>query len=219
MPAAVPLPGRPTAFTLGSIDVLLGERGCGICRYTAGASDQYLSWFALEAHADPGTVNRLCESAGMCPRHSRALISQPGAARRLTPLYRCILQAVPARLAARQTRLARCPACEHSHTVTGRAVDIVLDGVAGELRDGTPHPGLARLCLPHAHAVCARAHRRTSRRLAQDIVKHTVRWPVGIEELAGGPDHDVDARATLHARLPSPGQCPPGTCLICLAGS
>jgi hypothetical protein len=147
------------------------------------------------------------------------LIRQPGAARRLTPLYRCIVQSVPAKLAARQTRLARCPACEHDHTATGRAVDIVTDGVTGEPWDGIPHPGLARLCLPHARAVCARARRRASRRLAQAIVQTTVRWPAGTEELAGGPDHDADTRATLFAQLPSAGESPPGTCLICLAGA
>jgi hypothetical protein len=190
-----------------------------MCGYTAGASAQYLCWFALEAHADPGTVNRLCESAGMCAGHTRSLMSQPGAAGRLTPLYLSILQAVPARLGARRIRLAGCPACEHGQTVTGRAVDIVVDGLAERSRESVSHPGLSTLCLPHAHAVSLKACRRGSHRLAQFIVADTLRWPVSIEELTGGPDYDTDARAGLRARLPAPGESPPGACPVCLAGA
>lgn len=78
MPAATPFPRSPPVLILGSAENLLSGPGCAVCRYTAEARDRYLGWFALEAHADPVTITRLCGSLGMCPRHTRALMSQPG---------------------------------------------------------------------------------------------------------------------------------------------
>jgi hypothetical protein len=86
VPAATPIPRGPTVLTLYSAADLLTGPGCPICRYAGEASDRYLAWFALEGHADAVTVTRLCSSLGMCARHTRGLMSQPGAARRLTAL-------------------------------------------------------------------------------------------------------------------------------------
>jgi hypothetical protein len=84
MPAATPIPRGPTVLTLYTAADLLTGPGCPVCRYADEAADQYLAWFALEAHADARTITRLCSSLGMCPRHTRGLLSQPGAASRLT---------------------------------------------------------------------------------------------------------------------------------------
>ncbi len=83
MPAATPIPRGPTVLTLYTAADLLTGPGCPVCRYADEAADRYLAWFALEAHADATTITRLCSSLGMCPRHTRGLMSQPGAASRL----------------------------------------------------------------------------------------------------------------------------------------
>lgn len=219
MPAATPLPGRPATLVLGSADALLAGPGCGICRYAAESSGQYLSWFAVEAHADPATINRLCASLGMCPGHTRTLISQPGAATRLTPVYQCVMRAAQVTLGARRPRLEPCPPCKHDEAVTYRAVDIIADWVAeGARADSTGSPQ-GRLCMPHMRALAAKAQRRVSRRLARAVAEHAPGGPASLDELAGGMDHDVGTRARLRAALPPAGDLPPWTCRICLTGA
>jgi hypothetical protein len=198
---------------------LLGGEGCAVCSYTAEASGRYLSWFALEAHADPVTFNHLCASLGMCPGHTRALIRQPGAARRLTPVYWQIMRAVPPRLGARQPRLAPCPACKHDQAAARRAAEIVTDWLAGDEQEGMAGSALCRLCLPHARVIAAAAGPRVSRRLPQISAEHAVAGPAAIEELAGGPDYDAEERARLRAALPAADNPPAWTCRICLTGA
>jgi AraC-like DNA-binding protein len=100
-------------LTLYSAADLLTGPGCRVCRYADEAADRYLAWFALEAHAEAVTITRLCASLGMCPRHTRRLMGQPGAATRLTAVYRYVLEAARDRLAGRAVPLAACPGCEH----------------------------------------------------------------------------------------------------------
>ena len=95
MPAATPIPRGPTVLTLYAGADLLTGPGCPVCRYAGEAGDRYLAWFALEAHADAVTITRLCSSLGMCPRHTRGLMSQPGAASRLTAVYRYVMRGGP----------------------------------------------------------------------------------------------------------------------------
>lgn len=118
MPAATPIPRGPSVLTLYGAADLLTRPGCPVCRYAGEASDRYFSWFALEGHAQAMTITRLCASLGMCPRHTRGLLSQPGAARRLTAVNRYLVQAARDQFTGRAARLAGCPAL----TGTGAAV-------------------------------------------------------------------------------------------------
>lgn len=133
MPAATPLPGRHPALVLGSVEDLLGQPGCAVCRHAAEAGDRYLAWFALESHADPVTIARLRASLGMCPGHTRAVMRQPGAPIRLTAVYRYLMQSARACLGSRPATLQACPACEHDRAAADRAA--IQDGVLRE-----PHP-------------------------------------------------------------------------------
>jgi hypothetical protein len=74
-------------------------------------------------------MTRLCRSLGMCPRHTRGLMSQPGAPSRLTAVNRYLVQAARDQLAGRGARLAGCPACEHDGEAAGRALGTLLDGL------------------------------------------------------------------------------------------
>ncbi|MDQ2876858.1 MAG: hypothetical protein M3Y33_19465, partial [Actinomycetota bacterium] len=85
-------------------------------------------------------------------------MSQPGAAPRLTEVYRYVIQAAIRQLAACRARLARCPACEHGDAAAGRLTDVLLGGLRNmEFRDRYQQRGL--LCLPHLRVAARRGRR------------------------------------------------------------
>jgi hypothetical protein len=219
MPTPTPVPRGPSVLALGSPAELLTRPGCPVCRYTAEAGDRYLAWFALEAHADPATITGLCTSLGMCAPHTRRLMVQPGAAVRLTAVYRYVLEAAQEQLAGKGRRLAPCPACEHDQAAAGRALEILLDGLYEPGIQGR-YLELGGLCWPHVlAAVNVRGHRRAAAWLVQGVLAGTSGHRASLDTLAGGPDHDADDRARLRAALPPGRHLPPGTCLVCLSAA
>jgi hypothetical protein len=222
MPSATPVPRGPSMLALGGAADLLTRPGCPACRYAAEASDRYLAWFALEAHADPVIITRLCASLGMCARHTRGLMSQPGAAPRLTAVYRYLLQAAGERLAEPGMRRPTvCPACEHDQDAIGRVLDTLLDELSGAgVR--ARYLELGGLCWPHVRAapsVRRYRHRRVAAWIAQVAAASTAGHRAGLDVLAGGPDYDADTRARLRAALPPEGSFPAGTCPACLTAA
>jgi len=216
MPSAAPVPRGPSVLALGSAAALLTRPGCPVCRYAAEASDRYLAWFAAEAHADPVMITRLCVSLGMCARHTRLLMGQPGAAGRLTAVYRYLLQAAQKQLTGPgRQRLGPCPACEHDEAAAGRALDTLLDGLS-EAGVRERYLELGGLCWPHVRAAArGRGHRQAAAWAARALAASAAGRRASLEVLAGGPDHDADGRARLRAALPS-GDHLPGTCRRCL---
>ena len=215
MPSAAPVPRGPSVLALGSAAELLTRPGCPVCRHAAEASDRHLAWFALEAHADPVTITRLCASLGMCARHTRRLIGQPGAAARLTVIYRYLLQDAREQLAGQRRRLATCPACQYDEAAAGRALDTLLDGLS-ETGVWERYLELGGMCWPHVRAAASvRGHRRAVAWVVGTAATSTADQPVSIDLVAGGPDYDADERARLRAALPAEGCLPPGTCLAC----
>jgi hypothetical protein len=218
MPSATPVPRGPSVLALGSAAALLTGPGCPVCRYAAEASDRYLAWFALEAHADPVTITRLCASLGMCARHTRRLMSQPGAPARLTAVYRYLLQAAREQLAKRNSGLALCPACEHDEAAAGRALDMLLDGLS-EPEVQERYLELGGLCGPHLRAAGLRGRRRAAAWLMRAAPTGTAGRRASIDVLAGAPDHDAAERATLRAALPREDRLLPGICPVCLTAA
>ena len=215
MPAATPLPRGPTVLTLYTAEDLLTGPGCPVCRYAGEAADRYLAWFALEGHADAVTVTRLCTSLGMCPRHTRGLMSQPGAARRLTALYRYLIRAARDRLTGRAARPGGCPACEHDDRAAGRALETLLDGLAdGPVRDR--YRELGGLCIPHLRAASAQGDHQVLTRLAQAMTAAVTARPASLGWLAG-TGHDADVRVVLRTALPATALPGSGACAACLA--
>jgi len=217
VPAAAPVPRGPSVLTLYSAADLLTGPGCPVCRYAAEASDRYLRWFALEGHAQPETITRLCASLGMCARHTRALMGQPGAAIRLTAVYRYIMTAARDRLAGRVTTLAACPACEHDGAASCRALDTLLEGLAdGEAMDRCRE--LGGLCIPHLGEAAAQAQRTVVTWLTETMRETVAARPARPEWLAG-TDHDAEVRAVLRQALPATGMPGSGACSACLAAA
>jgi hypothetical protein len=217
VPAATPIPRGPTVLTLYSAADLLTGPGCPVCRYADEASDRYLAWFALEGHADAATVTRLCMSLGMCARHTRGLMSQPGAARRLTAVYRYLIREARDRLTGRAARPGSCPACEHDDGAADRALDTLLEGLADDLvRDRCRE--LGGLCIPHVRAASARGDHRTVAWLAQMMTASASARPARPGWLAG-TDHDADTRAVLRGALPATALPHSGACAACLAAA
>lgn len=232
MPGATRLPRGPSALVLGSAEELLAGRGCPVCRYVAEAADAHLAWFGLEGHADPATITRLCGSLGTCPPHTRALMSQPGAAVRLTAVLGYVVGSARQALEADRPPPGPCPACEHERAAQTRAIDILLDSLADDaVRARCRDAG--SLCFPHLRAAVSRgqgrraallgpagrARRRAAAWLAGEGARLAGR-PPGVDALAGWPDPDAERRASLRAGLP-PGDAldgavaPLGACPAC----
>jgi hypothetical protein len=215
VPAATPLPRGPAVLTLYSAADLLTGPGCPVCRYLGEAASRYLGWFALEGHGDAATVTRLCASLGMCPRHTRGLMSQPGAACRLTALYRYLARAARDRLAGRAARLAGCPACEHDDGTVGRALDTLLEGLAdGLVRDR--YRELGGLCIPHLRVASVRGNRGVVAWLARTMTEAITARPAG-PGWAAGTGQDADTRLVLRDALPAVALPGSGVCAACLA--
>jgi fructose-specific component phosphotransferase system IIB-like protein len=196
-------------------DLLTGP-GCPVCRYAGEVGDRYLAWFALEAHADTVTITRLCSSLGMCARHTRALMSQPGAASRLTAVYRYIVEAARDRLSGRAASIAACPACEHDDGAVGRALDTLLEGLADDpVRER--YRELGGLCIPHLGTASVRGGHRVAAWLSQTMMAAAAR-SASLGWLAE-TDHDADVRAVLRQAAPPSARPGSGACLACLAAA
>ncbi len=217
MPAAAPIPRGPTVLTLYTAADLLTGPGCPVCRYADEAGDRYLAWFALEAHADAVTITRLCSSLGMCPRHTRGLMSQPGAARRLTAVYRYVMEGARDRLSGRAASIGTCPVCEHDHGAVGRALDTLLDGLTDDsVRER--YRELGGLCIPHLRVAAVRGDHRAVAWLSHTLTAAVTARPAGPGWLAG-TDHDADVRAVLRRAATATARPGPGSCIACLAAA
>jgi hypothetical protein len=198
VPSAAPVPRGPSRLLLGSAAGLLDRPGCPACRYAAEASDAYLSWFALDGHYDANVLSRVCASRGMCPPHTRRLLTQPGAATRLTAVYRYVLEGAMRDVCARPA--AMCPACEHDAAAADRLLGILLEDVTAADRWAYEQHG--GLCLPHLRRAAGLGHRVDVRWPVRFMMMRLTQELPSLELLAGWPDPDAGARAALRAALP-----------------
>jgi hypothetical protein len=218
MPAATPIPRRPSVLTLYSAADLLTGPGCPVCRYASEASDRYLTWFALEGSPQPATITRLCASLGMCPRHTRGLMSQPGAAPRLTAVNRYLVQAARDQLAGRAAGRAGCPACEHDDNAASRAVDTLLDGLTeGSVRER--YRELGGLCIPHVRAAMGWPGHRLAGWLTETVLAAVTESPLPSPRWLAGTDHDAEARVVLRSASPAATRRGADGCAACLAAA
>lgn len=217
MPAATPILNGPTVLTLYTAADLLTGTGCPVCRYAGESGNRYLAWFALEAHADPATVTRLCSSLGMCPRHTRALMSQPGAARRLTAVYGYLVRSTREQLTGHRGRLAACQACGLDERASGRALEVLVEDLSGDSAVRYRYLELGGLCIPHLRSAPARGNRRIIAWLAQAQAAAASSGPA-IPLWLAGTDHDAPARAVLRQAATTI-RLLPGMCVACLAAA
>ena len=217
MPAATPLPRGPSVLSLYGVSDLLTAPGCPVCRYAAEASDRYLGWFALEGHSQPDLITTLSAALGMCARHTRGLMSQPGAATRLTAVYRYVLTGVRGQLAAGKLSPAACPACTHDDAAGERALDTLLDGLSdtGALRQ-CQH--LGGICLPHLSAAAEHGPRRIAESLAETMRESLAAYRAGYQWLAG-TDYDAETRVRLRQTIPASSETRSAACGICQAAA
>jgi hypothetical protein len=211
---------------------LLTSAGCPLCRYVAEASDRHLIWFAMEAHGQPDTITRLCRTLGLCPRHTRGLLTQPGAGARLTVVYRYLLQAGREYLSAGRQPPEACPSCARDTEAADRALDALLTGLHDEeIRDR--YRALGGLCLPHLRFAAARSPRRQAPWLADAALHRLAGGRPDPRLLTGDYEPDAEARVRLRAALPAtarpgtggdragvgPRPLPQNICLICQAAA
>ncbi len=217
MPAATPLPRGPSVLTLYGAADLLTAPGCPVCRYASEASDRYLRWFALEAHAQPDTVTRLCASLGPCARHTRLMMSQPGAVIRMTAVYRYVLTAARDRLTGRGGRLAACPACDHDVASADRALGTLIEGLT-DSATMYRFRELGGVCLPHWAAVATAGRRATVEWLTETMRESIAARGARLGWLAG-TDPDAEIRVVMRRSVPASASLPPMACPPCLASA
>ncbi len=217
MPAASPLPRHPGVLTWDGAVGLLTRRGCPVCHYTSEASERYLTWFALEGHSDTTTITRLTRSLGACAQHTRRLMSQPGAAARLTAVYPYLLRAARDRLAGKETPLLGCPLCDHDKDATSRALDTLLDDFADPVvRDRCAE--LGGLCVPHLSDAAATGHRKAVTWLIEIMTQTLITPGASLRWVAGDASHDADIRAVLGRGASGPAEPGSYVCTACLDG-
>jgi hypothetical protein len=200
MPGATPVPRGPSHLTLYGAEDLLAAEECPVCRYVAEVDGRFLGWFALGGHADASMITRLCESLGLCPRHTRGLLAQPGADARLTPVYRYLLRAAREYLTSGEPPRMACPACARDVDGAGRALDTLLAGLQeAQVRDR--YTSLGGLCVPHVRAAAGHAGRRDAAWLADIALSRLASGQASFAMLAGATDPDAEVRAGLRSGL------------------
>jgi hypothetical protein len=142
--SAQPVSPAPAVLPFGPLLGLFDQPGCPACRHLAEATEEYLTWLALEGCRGADVLSRLCASRGLCPAHSRGLLTETGAIPWIVLAYRDAIEAAVADVAARP---APCPACEHASSAADRLFGYLLgDATRGDRRTYKQHGGL---CLPH----------------------------------------------------------------------
>ncbi len=202
MPSAVPIPRGPSHLVLFGAEDLLRGADCPVCRYESEADDRFTGWFALEAHADPGMINRLSQSLGMCPMHTRGAVRQTGAETRMTAVYRYLLPAAAAYLTTRRSPQVPCPGCAHGAEAMIRAVDTLLTALRYE-EFRAVYRDTGGLCLPHLRTALPRSSRRLGSWLANDLAARLAGAEPDLAKLAGNRDADAELRTRLRAALPT----------------
>jgi hypothetical protein len=181
--------------------------GCPACRHVAQATQAYLAWLALDGYRDDTVLSQLSASPGLCAAHTCRLLAQPGAAARLTTVYRHVIEAAVGDVAPWP---GACPACEHAASAVDQMFGYLLgEATRGDRRTYKQHGGL---CLPHLRgAAVARRGADTLWLVRFMIVRLTVEAP-SLDVLAG---FVIEA-----GLLPFPGQSgnDPAMCVVCAAG-
>jgi hypothetical protein len=217
VPAATPLPRGPSILTLYDAADLLTAPGCPVCRYACEASDRYLRWFALEGHAQPDTITRLCRCLGPCARHARLLMSQPGAAIRMTAVYRYVVTAARDRLAGRAGRLATCPGCDHDAEAADRALGTLIEGLV-DSATRYRYRDLGGVCLPHLAAAATVGRHQTVQWLTETM-RESIAARVAHPDWLAGTDPDAQIRAVLRRSMPTTRLPAPTACPLCVASA
>jgi hypothetical protein len=174
--------------------VELGRRGCLACNARDEALERYVTWFAIESHAEPATLAGLRGSLGFCPPHARRLLAVPRADAALRTPYSAIVRAARALLDDPATA-AQCPACAVVDGAELRSLQRLVDEL-GDRDVAAAYGAGDGLCLPHLEATLRFAPFATARTLAAPLAD--------AEELRFGSDPDANARAACRARVPQP---------------
>ncbi len=140
-------------------------------------------------------------------------MSQPGAASRLTAVYRYVVEAARDRLSGREAPIAVCPACERDDGAVSRALDTLLEGLADDqIRER--YRELGGLCIPHLGAASVRGGHRVVAWMSQAMAEAA--RSVSPDRLSG-TDRDAEVRAVLRQAAPASARPGSGACLACLA--
>lgn len=193
--------------------------GCSLCMARRVAGDDWLLDLCPEEVFSPSVVVGIRRSLGLCPAHTRTLLTARLSRIGLAQFVEGLLRRAADRGGRGPREVERCPACQHAD----RAAEHLVGEVA--MRPGA-------LCLPHLLAVLPRAEKST--RL--DLLERTTRRLDGSRDpgqvlgFLAGDDPDARLRGQLRrgrSYSPAPGgylgerlveDLPRALCPICSAG-
>lgn len=195
-------------------EALLSADGCPACTFLASADRSFFSWFVSENHTVASVQAQLRAAMGMCARHSRRLIDDPGPGPVVTTVVREALTGAHARLRGPAPG-GSCPACESALSRSGDVRHLVSNALLhkSEARHFTEHHGL---CLGHALALAEAAPpapmKLVAERLLDELRGHN---PSTMLALLAGADDDASRRATWRTHLPDPGEAGTTVATLC----
>jgi hypothetical protein len=194
------LRAAPSRLELADVRATLAKPGCPICRYADDATRRYFTWFSIENYSSPPTLAWLRHSRGMCPAHTRRLVSQENADAQLTTVYEYVLPAAAGYLTGPPADTRSCPACDSRDSAVRESL--------GQLIRALTEPEIQRLygqseglCAIHLRLALPAAPTAV---LARAAVHHLATDPPPLQAIAG-TDDDAERRTRLRALLPSEG--------------
>jgi hypothetical protein len=126
---------------------LLLHPGCPACRFCDHKDAKFFDWFEIEKYGQQPMVKAMRASLGMCPAHTRQLVTNRSSWL-LTTVYGYVVSAAVSR--TDWTR-ATCPACADARW----ALQHVLGLIVPQIREPAVRKAYAQtggFCLPHALA-------------------------------------------------------------------
>lgn len=182
---------------------LVREPGCPVCHAANERRRAYLSWFASDNYADPGTLQRVRDSLGWCDVHTRDVLELPDAELILPSVWIVVLTGLRPRLAksgrsgSNPPTVPACPICASEQAGAELAITTLIEA--------NGHPTVRRrlaarspLCLPHLRLAMREHAEATSRYLIPWCQRALAERPA----LVLGIDPDALRRTRLHRSLP-----------------
>lgn len=175
---------------------LLRAPGCPACRHGGAAEDRFFTWFMIESYNEPSTIQRLRASIGLCPEHSRRLLTDVPSWSVGNYVYEYVLKAAITQL-EQPSPIAPCPACASRVESTAAALDSITSSL-GRTPVATAFEETGGFCLVHLLEALSRSDGDTSQRLCAVFRRSLDRDPRWVRD----EDRDTPLRRRLRRLLP-----------------
>lgn len=185
------------------------KSGCVFCHRERKVLEQFFFWYLHEGYGEPGNLERMSRSHGLCPEHTRRLLAE-GLPQTIASIYAPLLSESikdlrragdevrasrdPEQIAAGLAPKGRCPAC----AVRDRNVEYLAHSLQATLYDAEVREALERtlfvICWPHLLESASQFGWEELRFLVDMMIRNLER-----AEAKSGPD--AGAAKDLHSTI------------------